>query len=613
VAALSTSGDHVTLDVETDVQRVEILAAGQDPGGWQEALALWRGMFLDGMAVREPGFDDWADQERRRLAGLRADLLARLTAWFLADGDGEAAIERAASLVALEPLREDGHRLLISALATTGRRAEALAQYDRLTALLRTELGVSPDPVTRALADELRSAARKAPPGSAPTEAKHQTKAEAPKSLSAEPMRPPAQKARFRAWRFVAAFAGAAAVLSGAYAAWRLPKSTQTGPPTLIVQPFEALTPDAETAQLARILATRLSTGLGGLPIIRLRSADDRQADLRVEGTVTAVEGGQTLVTARLVRQTGEVLQQTEFKAVKRPPIEMQDEILGHVGHRMTSRLNDLTYGRRAVTPDQIRAQEMIETANNQLRRGETGTDIVSLFEEALRLDPENVNNIATYGQALTTIAINSTADDAVRLQSLNDAIRVLTAASERAPHHIALLSGRCGALRGLAAHAAARAICERARSVSPWNAHIYREIGYVFLQVGALADAEGYFKASERLWPQHSARWTWALGAGFAALLKDEPAMASDWFDVALSLRPNSTWYPLLAAVAAQRQGHEEAVQKHMQRFYRWKRGASLDQYLNTFFPPAVVRGPDAQHRIDRLRADMTALMQRL
>ena len=55
-------------------------------------------------------------------------------------------------------MREDAHRLIVQALAATGRKAEALKHYQNLVALLKRELNTEPDAATRALAAELRTA-----------------------------------------------------------------------------------------------------------------------------------------------------------------------------------------------------------------------------------------------------------------------------------------------------------------------------------------------------------------------------------------------------------------------------------------------------------------------
>jgi DNA-binding SARP family transcriptional activator len=46
---------------------------------------------------------------------------------------------------------------VMQALAQAGRRAEAVRQYRYCAELLRTELGVDPDPATQALVREIRA------------------------------------------------------------------------------------------------------------------------------------------------------------------------------------------------------------------------------------------------------------------------------------------------------------------------------------------------------------------------------------------------------------------------------------------------------------------------
>lgn len=125
--------------------RAAELARGGDHraaiGVLDEALALWRG---------EPGLDlgqapigaELADRASSRRIGL-LEFRARC---LLDAGDAEAAITALAPLAAASPLDERLHTSLIAALASAGRRTEALATFARVRATLRDELGVSPGP-----------------------------------------------------------------------------------------------------------------------------------------------------------------------------------------------------------------------------------------------------------------------------------------------------------------------------------------------------------------------------------------------------------------------------------------------------------------------------------
>jgi TolB-like protein/Flp pilus assembly protein TadD len=78
----------------------------------------------------------------------------------LASGKAEAAIKAADRAIAENDVREDAHRLLIRALAASGRRPDALRHYEYLVALLKHELDIDPDANTRALIGELRKSAQ---------------------------------------------------------------------------------------------------------------------------------------------------------------------------------------------------------------------------------------------------------------------------------------------------------------------------------------------------------------------------------------------------------------------------------------------------------------------
>ena len=80
----------------------------------------------------------------------------------LAAGGAEHALKAGRRAIALDNMREDAHRLIVQALAATGRKAEALKHYEDLVALLRRDLNTEPDAATRSLVAELRS---KQPPG----------------------------------------------------------------------------------------------------------------------------------------------------------------------------------------------------------------------------------------------------------------------------------------------------------------------------------------------------------------------------------------------------------------------------------------------------------------
>jgi DNA-binding SARP family transcriptional activator len=137
-AALKASGgDALIADVDTvalapdssvdlDVARFERLRASENPDELEAASALYRDEFLTGLQVTSESFAEWVVVERRRLASAMSDLLCKLAGARARTGELEKAIAAAERLTALDPLREDGHRLLMQFLAQAGRRSAAL-------------------------------------------------------------------------------------------------------------------------------------------------------------------------------------------------------------------------------------------------------------------------------------------------------------------------------------------------------------------------------------------------------------------------------------------------------------------------------------------------------
>ena len=134
------------------------LAVGDWDGARVEAStaeSLARGTFLPGEDSR------WVDDRRAELREILVRALECLAEANRLAGDPAAAVRAADELVALEPFRERGYRLLMQAQSAAGNDAEALRTYERCRTLLAEELGAYPSPETEAVyLDILRSSPR---------------------------------------------------------------------------------------------------------------------------------------------------------------------------------------------------------------------------------------------------------------------------------------------------------------------------------------------------------------------------------------------------------------------------------------------------------------------
>jgi DNA-binding SARP family transcriptional activator len=147
---LRISPDHVWIDV------VEFRKALHEER-WIDALALYRGDFLDGFNLRNaPDFDQWALIERNRLrtsasraASVLADSLQRA-------GRVAEAIPIAERRLELAAHDEGALRDLVRLHVATGNRARGASIARGFVERLALELGISPSPETMRLVQETR-------------------------------------------------------------------------------------------------------------------------------------------------------------------------------------------------------------------------------------------------------------------------------------------------------------------------------------------------------------------------------------------------------------------------------------------------------------------------
>lgn len=93
----------------------------------------------------------WVEAQRNTLRGWQMRALQCLVAVSASNGEPLLAIQHAAEMIQLDPLREIGYQLLMKMHAAAGDRAAAMLVFAKCRELLRDELGVSPSPQTEAI------------------------------------------------------------------------------------------------------------------------------------------------------------------------------------------------------------------------------------------------------------------------------------------------------------------------------------------------------------------------------------------------------------------------------------------------------------------------------
>jgi predicted ATPase/DNA-binding SARP family transcriptional activator len=165
IADRETIGMNTGANVWVDVHRFESLlleSHTQDDISLRiplltESVKLYRHHFLTGFSLKNaPTFDDWsltkADELRQKLT----EALTLLTEDYCLLGDAESAVQYARRLIALDPLNESAHRQLMQVYSQLGQHNAALKQYQTFEQTLRKEMGLDPQPETRALYKQIR-------------------------------------------------------------------------------------------------------------------------------------------------------------------------------------------------------------------------------------------------------------------------------------------------------------------------------------------------------------------------------------------------------------------------------------------------------------------------
>ena len=157
-ALVGTSATHIWLDpaVQVDLSTLTAQAVavldGQVDG--TQLVPVARQLCKAGDDLLPGWYDEWVVSERERLRQLRLHALDRIGQQLLADRLTAEALQVGLAMLATEPLRESGHRLLMRVHLSEGNVAEAIRQYRIISRLLREELGVRPSGATESLLRE---------------------------------------------------------------------------------------------------------------------------------------------------------------------------------------------------------------------------------------------------------------------------------------------------------------------------------------------------------------------------------------------------------------------------------------------------------------------------
>lgn len=152
-ADFSTALDAVDRHVHASADLCSTCAAELE-----RAVGLYQGDFLAGFSAGDGiGFEQWVLVKREALRERAVRALAQLAEYQAATGEYEAALRQARRQLSLDPWREAAFRQAMRFLALAGQRSAALAEFNRCRHVLNSELGIEPEPETRALFERIRA------------------------------------------------------------------------------------------------------------------------------------------------------------------------------------------------------------------------------------------------------------------------------------------------------------------------------------------------------------------------------------------------------------------------------------------------------------------------
>jgi predicted ATPase/DNA-binding SARP family transcriptional activator len=159
---LLSEGMMPWLDTEAFDAACQRARRSRDPRDYRTAAELYRGDLLP-----EDRFESWAEGPREAFRERRLGLLVDYAEVLSGRGDYAQVVDIMGAVTAADPFNEGAQRTLMTALAATGRRYDALAAFDRLREALAEEYAADPEPATRRLYRDLLTAGD-APPDAPP-------------------------------------------------------------------------------------------------------------------------------------------------------------------------------------------------------------------------------------------------------------------------------------------------------------------------------------------------------------------------------------------------------------------------------------------------------------
>jgi DNA-binding SARP family transcriptional activator len=530
LGAIVTEHDRLGIDrdvVDIDVLQFQALAGQNTREADEKAVALFQNSVLDGLYVREAGFEEWLTAERTRISESAFPIFERLAAHYLKNADQARSQAIAAQLIEIEPLRERSHRLLMRILAQSGQRAEAIKQYNTCAEVLRRELDVEPDPETQQLLENIKSHAP------LPDNAGAMSADQGSNGSAVKIAEKPSAKVNITV----------------------LPFSNMGKDPE--IEAFaDGLTEDT-TATFTKyrwldvIVRLPVENGNFSTPSLR-RLSMEQNVRYSVEGSVRQL-GKKLRITAQLVDlESGKYIWVNRYDRADTDLFSLQDELSETIAASVESELVAFEGEKaRSLSDDAMGAWDAyhLGLATQYEFNAESNARAQSLFRRAIALDPSFAAAYARLSYALVLSAIYFEADQNSGL--LDEALELSKQATrlddQDAVARFAL--GRVYLAQGEYEQSITE--LEHAITLNPSLAQAHCGLGDSLAYMGRAEDAIPSFEEAVRLSPHDPHRWAFSMYGAIASIFNGDYERAEQWARSSVRV-PNSHYWANAALVSA-------------------------------------------------------------
>jgi len=401
-----------------------------------------------------------------------------------------------------------------------------------------------------------------------------------PKSIS----EPAPGRRDFRMRRRAALVAMAGLGVSALAAATWLPGLYTGSPVTIGVMPTAAAGEDSQASRMAAGVTRDLTDGLAKIETIHVVTPPGpaQSADFVVNSELEKTEAAWNL-RARMTETTSGVVKWTMALSIDLADADMQlqrTRLTAGMGHELALRINALLEsGNRSVdglpTGGAKAAIDQATAAINQTTP-ERFRAALSMLEEALADDSGNVD----LQVALAEFQLRGIQMDWFSATERELAERKIGAIMERAlraqPDYIPVLEAQCRLLSATSRFVESLVTCGKVVALDPWNGIALYLIGLSQIFLGRFDDALATFQQADRFDTPQVARWTWAVGAGWACLSMGNAEDALPWLQRSIAITSASGRTHMLLAAAYQQLGRAAEARAAMAKALELRPGST-------------------------------------